>query len=255
MPFLEIHQLWKTFNGQPVLERINKTVEEGEFITIIGASGCGKTTFLNLLLGTEKPSRGELRLEGRVMMAEPCVQRGIVFQRYSVFPHLTALENVLVGLEFEKSPFSGRLFSKSYRLAKKRAQELLNDVGLQEKANCYPHQLSGGMQQRLALAQALIKKPRILLLDEPFGALDPGIRSDMHQLVTTLWRENRLTIFMITHDLKEAFQLGTRLWVFDKVRHDPQAPYAYGATITYDLPISKHEKPSDHFIENDIKVI
>lgn len=95
------------------------------------------------------------------------------------------------------------------------------------------------MQQRLALAQALTKKPRILLLDEPFGALDPGIRKDMHQLITRLWQQHQLTIFMITHDLKEGFSLGSRLWVFDKIRHDPQAPDAWGASITYDIPLDR----------------
>ncbi|MCP1367945.1 ATP-binding cassette domain-containing protein, partial [Halomonas sp. BBD48] len=103
----------------------------------------------------------------------------------------------------------------------------------------------GGMQQRLAIAQALMMKPRILLLDEPFGALDPGIRQDMHDLITRLWKEQQLTIFMITHDVKEAFTLGTRLWVFDKVRHDPQAPQAYGATVTYDLPVGDRQVSED----------
>ncbi|MEM8951708.1 MAG: ATP-binding cassette domain-containing protein, partial [Pseudomonadota bacterium] len=98
-----------------------------------------------------------------------------------------------------------------------------------------PASLSGGMQQRLAIAQALILKPKILLLDEPFGALDPGIRDDMHALMTDLWRETGMTVFMVTHDLREAFKLGTRVLTFDKIRHDPHAPEAYGATITYDL--------------------
>jgi len=110
-------------------------------------------------------------------------------------------------------------------------------VGLDHAADKYPHELSGGMQQRLALAQALIKRPRILLLDEPFGALDPGIRADMHKLVLSLWKEQNLTVFMITHDITEGFYLGTRLWVFDKPRLDPQAPNAYGAKVTYDLPV------------------
>ncbi|MDO9478664.1 MAG: ATP-binding cassette domain-containing protein, partial [Pseudohongiella sp.] len=101
---------------------------------------------------------------------------------------------------------------------------------------------SGGMQQRLALAQALIKRPKILLLDEPFGALDPGIRKEMHELVMGLWRQYGLTIFMVTHDLKEGFELGTRLWVFDKVRLDPHAPNRFGSTITYDLSLNSKDK-------------
>ena len=121
---------------------------------------------------------------------------------------------------------------------------MLESVGLDQAADKYPHELSGGMQQRLALAQALIKKPRILLLDEPFGALDPGIRADMHKLVLSLWKEQKLTVFMITHDINEGFYLGTRLWVFDKPRLDPQAPGAYGARVTYDLPGRGLAKPA-----------
>ena len=105
------------------------------------------------------------------------------------------------------------------------------------------------MKQRLAIAQALIRKPRILLLDEPFGALDPGIRADMHQLILTLWREHQLTVFMVTHDLSEGFYLGTRLWVFDKLRHDNQAPNAYGANITYDLPVTQRTNNIPHELQ------
>jgi NitT/TauT family transport system ATP-binding protein len=117
---------------------------------------------------------------------------------------------------------------------------MLARVGLADSLDKYPHQLSGGMQQRLALAQALVMKPRVLLLDEPFGALDPGIRRDMHELLTGLWREAKLTVFMVTHDLKEGFTLGSRVLVFDKVRIDPQAPQAYGARITYDIPLERN---------------
>jgi NitT/TauT family transport system ATP-binding protein len=109
--------------------------------------------------------------------------------------------------------------------------------------NKYPYQLSGGMQQRLAIAQALMKAPKILLLDEPFGALDPGIRADMHVLIRDIWQKNKLTIFMVTHDIKEGFELGSRLWVFDKVKHDPQAPSAFGAQVTYDLQLNHGEAP------------
>ncbi|MCB1841697.1 MAG: ATP-binding cassette domain-containing protein, partial [Halioglobus sp.] len=117
----------------------------------------------------------------------------------------------------------------------------------------YPHQLSGGMQQRLALAQSLIKKPRILLLDEPFGALDPGIRSDMHQLVLALRQEQQLTVFMITHDISEGFFLGTRLWVFDKERIDPHAPEAYGAKITYDIPVGVVDRSTLESIHTNLQ--
>ena len=121
---------------------------------------------------------------------------------------------------------------------------MLERVGLAASANHYPSSLSGGMRQRLAIAQALTAKPRILLLDEPFSALDPGIRNDMHMLLRDLWHSLGLTVFMVTHDLKEGFSLGSRLWVFDKWRHDPHAPNAYGAQVTYDLPLSKMSEES-----------
>lgn len=242
MALIKIRNLWKEYGSQVVLEQINKDVEEGEFITIVGASGCGKTTFLKLLLGTESISRGALLLDGKALPGEPGPERGIVFQRYSVFPHLSVLGNVVLSLELEKSRLLGRLFGKSRQQAEQTAKDMIEAVGLSHALNKYPHELSGGMQQRLALAQSLIKRPRILLLDEPFGALDPGIRADMHQLVLSLWREYKLTVFMITHDIKEGFYLGTRLWVFDKCRFDPQAPNAYGAQITYDLPVGQTDR-------------
>ena len=116
---------------------------------------------------------------------------------------------------------------------------MLASVGLSDSLHLYPAQMSGGMQQRLAIAQALIKRPRILLLDEPFGALDPGIRADMHTLITRLWNEYSLTVIMVTHDIKEAFSLGTRVLTLDKRRWDPQAPHRYGATAVYDLPLTR----------------
>ena len=237
MAIIEMKNLWKEYGDQVVLERLNTTVEEGEFITIVGASGCGKTTFLKLLLGTEQTTRGSLLLDGKPLPAEPDESRGVVFQRYSVLSHLTAVENVMLGGELQHNRWLGFSFGKRHRQLKKQALEMLDSVGLNHAADKYPHELSGGMQQRLAIAQALIKKPRILLLDEPFGALDPGIRADMHKLVLSLWKEKKLTVFMITHDINEGFYLGTRLWVFDKPRLDPQAPGAYGARVTYDLPV------------------
>jgi NitT/TauT family transport system ATP-binding protein len=227
--------LWKTYGDHVVLENVNLDVEEHEFVTIVGASGCGKTTFLKMLLGIETPSRGQLLIDGQPIVPEPTADRGIVFQRYSLFPHLTVLENVLLGLEFERSKLIGRLFGTSRRNALANAGQLLESIGLASARDKYPAQLSGGMQQRLSIAQSVIRKPKILLLDEPFGALDPGITLDLHKLIIELWAANEMTIFMITHDIKESFQLGTRLLVFDKVRQDPQAPDAYGARVTYDL--------------------
>lgn len=239
LPMLQAKNLWKKYGDNVVLERLNISVKAGEFITMVGTSGCGKSTFLKMLLGMESPSSGELLLDGNPICSEPDQSRGIVFQQYSVFPHLTVLENVILAREFEYSPVLGKLFGNKKRTISDEAKALLESVGLSAALNRYPHELSGGMKQRLAIAQALIRKPRILLLDEPFGALDPGIRADMHQLILKLWQEHQLTVFMVTHDLSEGFYLGTRLWVFDKLRRDNQAPNAYGANITYDLPITK----------------
>ncbi|MCY1428334.1 Bicarbonate transport ATP-binding protein CmpD [compost metagenome] len=227
-----------------VLERLNLSIDEGEFCTLVGTSGCGKSTFLRLLLGQEVPSRGHILLDGQPLAGEPDASRGVVFQRYSVFPHLSVLDNVALGLELPRARLLGRLLGQAKRQAREQAAAMLGKVGLGHALDKYPTQLSGGMQQRLAIAQALIMQPRILLLDEPFGALDPGIRKDMHALLLELWRETRLTVFMVTHDLSEGFSLGTRLLVFDKVRQDPHAPQAFGARITYDIPLNTDRRAS-----------
>jgi NitT/TauT family transport system ATP-binding protein len=239
MAAVTVRRVWKEYGNQVVLENLNLTIADHEFVTIVGASGCGKTTFLRMLLGVEKPSRGELLLDGKPLAAEPGPERGIVFQRYSLFPHLSVLQNLMLGLEFAGSRFLGRLFGTKRRVALDKARELLDAIGLDSARDKYPSQLSGGMQQRLSIAQSVIREPKVLLLDEPFGALDPGITADMHEIVLRLWSLNRMTIFMITHDLKESFQLGTRVLVFDKPRIDPQSPEAYGATVTYDIPLKK----------------
>lgn len=239
MSYLDVSNVWQKYGDHVVLERLSLHVNEGEFCTLVGASGCGKSTFLRLLLGQEKPSKGQLLLEGKPLPAEPDASRGVVFQRYSVFPHLNVLDNVVIGLELPHARLTGRLFGSARRQARHAAADMLGRVGLGQALNRYPHELSGGMQQRLAIAQALIVRPRVLLLDEPFGALDPGIRKDMHALLLELWRETKLTVFMVTHDLAEGFYLGTRLLVFDKVRIDPHAPHAYGARITYDIELNQ----------------
>ncbi|MBX8569911.1 ABC transporter ATP-binding protein [Pseudomonas cichorii] len=242
MSFISVRNVWQQYDDQVVLEGLNLEVAEGEFCTLVGASGCGKSTFLRLLLGQEIPSRGVITLDGKALANEPDPSRGVVFQRYSVFPHLSVLDNVALGLELPNAHWIGRLFGQAKRDAREQAAVLLHKVGLGHALDKYPTQLSGGMQQRLAIAQALIMKPRVLLLDEPFGALDPGIRKDMHNLLLELWQETKLTVFMVTHDLSEGFNLGTRLMVFDKVRHDPHAPGAYGARITYDIPLNSDRR-------------
>lgn len=238
---IQVKNVWKQYGDQVVLEHLNLSIQEGEFCALVGASGCGKSTFLRMLLGQESPTRGHILLDGQPLCAEPDPSRGVVFQRYSVFPHLSVLDNVVIGMELPHSRLLGRLFGADKRRLRETAAAMLNRVGLGHALDKYPSQLSGGMQQRLAIAQALIVKPRILLLDEPFGALDPGIRKDMHVLLTELWKEHKLTVFMVTHDLSEGFTLASRVLVFDKMRIDPHAPNAYGARITYNIPVNRRK--------------
>ena len=236
---LSLRDVWVEYGDKIVLERVDLDVEAGSFVSVIGPSGAGKSSLLRLILGQEAPTRGTILLDGVPLAPECGPDRGVVFQRYSVFPHLSALRNTVFGLECEKAPFSARLFGAARRAATEEAVEMLRAVGLGDSLDLYPAQMSGGMQQRLAIAQALIKRPRILLLDEPFGALDPGIRADMHALITRLWRDYALTIIMVTHDIREAFGLGTRVLALDKRRHDRQAPHRFGATAVYDLPLRR----------------
>ncbi|HLA73619.1 MAG TPA: ABC transporter ATP-binding protein [Steroidobacteraceae bacterium] len=239
MATVSVRNVWKEYGAQVVLENVRLEIADHEFVTIVGASGCGKTTFLKMLLGMEQPSRGQILIDGVPIRPEPDPARGVVFQRYSSFPHLTVLENVMLGLELAGSRLLGKLFGGARRTARDAALATLQSVGLAQACDRYPAQLSGGMQQRMSIAQAVICKPKILLLDEPFGALDPGVTADMHELILKLWAENRMTIFMVSHDIKESFMLGTRLLTFDKLRHDPQAPEAYGASVTYDMPLNR----------------
>jgi NitT/TauT family transport system ATP-binding protein len=231
MTSIVFDKVWKEYGDHVVLERIDLTITPRSFVALVGPSGCGKTTFLRMLLGEESPTRGQILVDGKPLKAEPGADRGVVFQRYSVFPHLTVLDNVLIGREFEESPLLGKLFGVRRKEAEEQARHLLEAVGLKGHETKYPSALSGGMQQRLALAQALNRKPSILLLDEPFGALDPGIRADIHVLIRRIWDENALTVVMVTHDLSEAFKLGTRVIAFERPRNRPEELERYGATL------------------------
>jgi NitT/TauT family transport system ATP-binding protein len=239
MSQVSVKNVWKRYGDQVVLERVNLEVAAHSFVSLVGPSGCGKSTFLRMLLSQESPSKGEIQIDGLPLAPEPTPERGVVFQRYSTFPHLTVLENVAVGLDFERSRFLGRTFGRARRALFDPCRQILRQVGLDAAADKYPAQLSGGMQQRLAIAQALVKKPKLLLLDEPFGALDPGIRADMHQLMRGLFDETGMTIFMVTHDLREAFHLGTRVVAFDRYRTREEEQEVYGATITFDIPLDR----------------
>lgn len=248
MSHISVKNVWKEYGDKVVLERINLEIESGSFVSVAGPSGCGKSTFLRLLLSQEIPTRGTIEIDGEPLSPEPGPDRGVVFQRYSVFPHLTVLENVILGLEFSRS-FWGRCFGKGRKALVEDARGYLVSVGLDRDEGTYPYELSGGMRQRLSIAQALIRKPKVLLLDEPFGALDPGTKDAIHELVHKLWRETGMTILLVTHDLGEGFKLGSRLIVFDKTRHDTDAPERFGANITYDLALDRGLEAPPHHTE------
>ena len=242
MKLVEANNIRKEYGDSIILERVNFSMNSGEFCTLVGPSGCGKTTFLRMLLGVETQTKGELFFEGKEYPKEPSDERGIVFQRYSTLSHLNVIDNVIIGLEFEKSPFFGKLFGKSKKVAYEKGLEILKAVGLEDAKEKYPHELSGGMKQRLSIAQSLVKEPKLLLLDEPFGALDPGISQDMHELLLNIHSKLNFGVVMVTHDISEAFKLGTRVLVFDKIKVDEDYPNRYGSTIVNDIDSSKERK-------------
>jgi NitT/TauT family transport system ATP-binding protein len=224
---------------QVVFEDLDLTIDRHQFITVVGASGCGKSTLLRLVLGAERPWKGALWSSG-APIRHPDRTRGIVFQRYSLFPHRSVLGNVMFGLELAHTfPLERWLawpwYRRRHRAFRDEAMHHLAQVGLAEHAERYPHQLSGGMQQRVAIAQALIMRPRILLMDEPFGALDPASREALQRTIVRAYREQATTILLVTHNLEEALQVGTRLLVLAR---DPARPAA-GARIVIDQDIAQ----------------
>jgi NitT/TauT family transport system ATP-binding protein len=242
MSRFSVRNLDVTIDGHPILRNINLGVQSGEFCVITGPSGSGKTTFIRLLLSQLRPTRGEIAIDGTPIPSFPAPDRGVVFQDYSVFPHKTALQNVLIGLEFKQSRLLGRLFGRRRHPLITAARRALADVGLESSAEKYPSQLSGGMRQRLAIAQAMIVRPKVLLLDEPFGALDPETRAQLHRVVLKLWRESQATIVMVTHDLQEARALATRLVTFGFARGG-------GGTIVADDAVGEKGSVVTHLTE------
>jgi NitT/TauT family transport system ATP-binding protein len=218
-----------------VLNGIDLEIVAGEFVSIVGQTGCGKSTLLRLILGEEMPTDGEVLVSGRVRH-QPDRICGYVPQRYSLFPDKTVLANITFGLEVsEFGPFSLLNPARSKRMREFRAVALhyLRRTGLNEAdARKYPHQLSGGMQQRVAIAQALILKPPILLMDEAFSALDPGTRTGMQRLIKELWRESGTTIVFVTHNTREAVCLGTRVIALAK-----EGSGEFGASVALDLSV------------------
>ncbi len=230
--FNDVYKEYPTKEGKPflVLDNIDLTINKGELCTLVGPSGCGKSTLLKLILGQLEASSGSLTIKGKPV-GSPDETRGVVYQKYSLYPNKTVLDNVLSGPYF-KIPF----WKKEERAeVRDYAIELLEKVKLGDAVDKYPHELSGGMQQRVAIIQALITKPEILLMDEPFGALDPGTREFMQTLLLELWEKYNLTILFVTHDLEEACFLGTRLLVLSQYYTDDRGEaFQRGAKFVVD---------------------
>ncbi|MFC1644979.1 ABC transporter ATP-binding protein [Patescibacteria group bacterium] len=202
-----ISEIVKKYGDKKILDKISLRISPQDFITVVGPSGCGKTTLLKLILGQELITSGTIKIDNKeIGFADP--SRGVVYQKYSLYPYLTVMDNVLLGPQLVNGYWRWR---KNKKEIMKEAMSYLDRVGLVEHADKYPHELSGGMRQRSAIAQALIMKPKILLMDEPFGALDPGTRERMQVFVTELWEEFGMTILFVTHDLEEAIFLGSRI--------------------------------------------
>jgi len=212
---LEIENLTKRFGKFPAVNQVSLTVEQGEFMALLGPSGSGKTTLLRAIGGLDMPEEGTLRFDGQDITLQPARERkaGFVFQAYALFRHMTVARNIAFGLDVK--PWASR---PSRREIKARVDALLARMQLEGLGDRYPSQLSGGQRQRVALARALAIEPRILLLDEPFGALDAKVRKDLRQWLRTLHDETRLTTIMVTHDQEEALALADRVAVMNKGR-------------------------------------
>jgi NitT/TauT family transport system ATP-binding protein len=219
-----------------ILEDLNLKIEEGEFVVLLGETGCGKSTLLRMILGQEQPTTGGISVTGsRVERVD--ARSGYVPQKYSLFPDRTVLDNLTMGPETSRYHILGRLkpgFRAFRRQVREEAMKQLQHMGLQPTdAAKYPHQLSGGMQQRVAIAQALMMKSRVLLMDEAFSALDPGTRSSLQRLLRSVWSELKPTIVFVTHNTAEALHLGTRLIVLARTSHNDGC----GARVALDMKL------------------
>ena len=207
---IEIKNINKSFDGRgknlSVLEDINLTIDDGEFVCLLGPSGCGKTTLLRLIAGLDNPTSGEIIANGEVV-EEPSGDRAVIFQQYSLFPWLTVLQNVTFGLEMSGG-------SKEENV--KAAERYLKSVGLLEFKDSYPHELSGGMKQRVAIIRSLLNHSPILLMDEPFSALDMQNRHKLQEQLIGVWQRFENTIVFVTHDVDEAVYLADKIVLLDK---------------------------------------
>ena len=233
-----------------ILNNVRLNIRAGEFLSLVGPTGCGKSTVLRLILGSQFPTRGQVLVDGQAVSGVNR-DRGIVFQKYSLFPHLTVLENIVYGPLLERTSMLQRvLYTPAYRHFRRQsleaARQHLMRIGLKPgDGEKFPYELSGGMQQRVAIAQALIMQPKILLMDEPFGALDHNTRLAMQMLILEQWEGSRMTIIFVTHDLEEACYVGTRVIGLSQHWADDEGKPGMGAIIVTDLSTpGGHPKPT-----------
>jgi putative spermidine/putrescine transport system ATP-binding protein len=225
---LELRDVSKSYAHVQAVDKVSLMVAPGEFVTLLGPSGSGKTTTLSMIAGLTRPSSGTILLDGQPLDPLPPYRRnvGVVFQNYALFPHMAVARNVAFPLEMRRVPG---------REIRRRVARVLEQVGLSEHGGRYPHQLSGGQQQRVALARAMVFEPRILLMDEPLGALDRKLREQMQIEIMRLHRELQVSIVYVTHDQDEALMMSDRIAVFNHGRIEqvgaPDLLYEQPATV------------------------
>lgn len=241
---LEVENVCHWFGNKHVLCDINISIDRGQFVALVGPSGCGKSTLLKAILGTHPPKSGKVMVDGKQIL-KPSRNIGIVYQHYSLFDFLTVEKNVAFGPMLDETSIMQRMFwypfsnLKKYHL--KEANEILEKVGLAEAKDLYPKELSGGMRQRVAIAQALIMQPKLLLLDEPFGALDEAMREELHTMLLNIKQHSKsCTIVIVTHELKEAIIVADRIIGLSQNHNEREK----GAIIVYDKP-APIVKPED----------
>ncbi|NJN87422.1 MAG: ABC transporter ATP-binding protein [Leptolyngbyaceae cyanobacterium SL_7_1] len=235
---IQLNKHFPTRNGSPIvaLKDINLHVEGGEFVCAVGASGSGKSTLLRLIAGLDRPTSGEVRVDG-VRVTGPGADRGMVFQNYSLYPWMTVMENVAFGL---------KLRGMAAQQQQQAAAYYLEVVGLTKFAKSLPKELSGGMKQRVAIARALASQPKILLMDEPFGALDVQTKEIMQQFLLEVWRRTQTSIFMITHDVEEAVFLAQRIYVLTAHPGTVQREILIDLPSERDYHIKRQPRFQDH---------
>lgn len=237
---IELRSVTHRYGPKVVVNDFNLRVRQGEFLTMLGPSGCGKSTLARLILAQERPTTGQVLIDG-MLKTRPNSDCGVVYQHFSIFPHLRARENIAFGMLLERTNLLQRLafvmpsFRKIRKEATREAERLLGIVSLNDAADKFPYELSGGMRQRIAIAQALMLKPKVLILDEPFSALDAWTRGQLQLALLDIHQQQGTTILMITHEPEEAIFLGTRVVVLSPHYHMDTGEPGLGSRIVTDL--------------------